>query len=64
MKYTIFYRRPNYNPYRSYFQNQDRYTAHVSVSGKEAAEAKAAEIIASGYTIKAIYNGIGKKVSI
>lgn len=64
MKYTIFYRRPNYNPYRSYYQNQDRYTAHVIVSGEEAAATKVAEIVSSGCTIKGIYNNIGKKVNL
>lgn len=30
MKYTVFFKKANYNPYRSYFQNANRYAGSKS----------------------------------
>jgi hypothetical protein len=56
--FTVFYRKSQYNPYRSYYQNANRYAG--SKSFKTLAEAKA---FAATVNTKYIINPMGKKIS-
>lgn len=60
--FTISFTRP-YNANKTYFQNADRNCKTVTIRGREAAEAKLAEIIAAGYPVRRIWDGTGKIVS-
>lgn len=59
--FTIAYSRP-YNANKTYFQNENRNCRTVTVHGREAAEAKLAEIVAAGYPVSRIWDGTGKTV--
>lgn len=61
--YTVHYRKPSYNPYRSYPRNCDRYAGSSIVEGLEAVRAKIAELVAAGCTIKDIYNVAGRRIT-
>lgn len=46
-KFTVFYKLKNYNPYRSYYQNQNRYAASKTFDNENAARDFAKSVGAS-----------------
>lgn len=61
--YTLFYRKPSYNPHRSYFQNQNRY-AGCRRCNKEEVPALIEELSAKGCTNFELRDAGGRAVKI
>lgn len=60
--YFIHTEATNYNPYRSYFRNFNRYARTYKAHTLEEVEAIKAEAIAKGETLTGIYNNVGKRI--
>ena len=60
--FTIFYKKPIYNPNRSYYQNQNRYAGSKVVNSLREVNEAVAEIKAQGGTITYVYDNCGRRV--
>ena len=57
--YTVFYKRDSYNPYRTYFQNANRF-----VGSKSFANIEEAKEFANTVSEPRVYGPTGKKITI
>lgn len=64
MTYTVFFRMPMYNPYKTHFQNANRYTASRFARDMEKVHAIIAEGEAKGWTVSRVVSNTGKTVNI
>ena len=55
--FTVFFRKENYNPFRSYYQNQNRYAGSRSFNTEEEARS-----FAKSVDTKYIVNPCGNKI--
>lgn len=62
MNYIIHYEANTYNQNRAYFASANRYAHTMGVTEADWTE-KVADLKAQGYTIKSVYNSIGKRVA-
>lgn len=64
-EFTIFYNRINYNPYyTNYMKNENKHVGFTFAYGEENAKQIISDLNASGHTVKAVYDNVGRKVNL